>query len=170
MAGHWGWIEPIADFELGEVQVRESESVHTTRFRIFRFRNSLFSSECAQQFTQSPYSFIKVFELLSSNSRAACLISMFSHSPRRHTFFSTQVAIQNFTIVIEMFITAIAHKYVFGHEAYADGSLKIIMDARAAAWKEQTDPNSYAVRQLPFARDALWILFVFSLHGGMLAK
>jgi hypothetical protein len=41
-----------------------------------------------------------------------------------------------------MFITAIAHKYVFGHEAYADGSLKIIMDARAAAWKEQTDPNS----------------------------
>ena len=85
--------------------------------------------------------------------------SILRHSPADSIVLSThrecvytQIAIQNFTIVIEMFITAIAHKYVFGHEAYADGSLKIIMDARAAAWKEQTDPNSYAVRETDYTR------------------
>jgi hypothetical protein len=59
-------------------------------------------------------------------------------------FTEVQVAIQNFLIVIEMFIVAILHKYVFSHVEYQDGSLMIIMNARKAAWKEAENPNSYA--------------------------
>ena len=53
--------------------------------------------------------------------------------------FSTgeiQVGLQNFIICIEMFITAIVHRYTFGHEDYANGALKLIMETRVAMWRD----------------------------------
>ncbi len=34
-----------------------------------------------------------------------------------------QVGLQNFIICVEMLVTAIVHKYTFGHEQYADGKI-----------------------------------------------
>ena len=42
-----------------------------------------------------------------------------------------QVELQEFIICIEMFVAAIAHKYVFDYREYTDGKIKIIMDERA---------------------------------------
>ena len=47
-----------------------------------------------------------------------------------------QVGLQNFIICIEMLITAIAHKWVFGHEQYEDGSVTMIMELRAAEYNK----------------------------------
>ena len=142
MAAHWGWIDRIADFELGEVQVCHCV-VLTYIFSMIRhcWSSYVFHS-IVVVCTDCIFSGFHVHAISTFN-----LPHLPHHFVPRHRHRRTQIAIQNFTIVIEMFITAIAHKYVFGHEAYADGSLKIIMDARAAAWKEQTDPNSYAVRR-----------------------
>lgn len=37
------------------------------------------------------------------------------------SFLEVQVGLQNFIICIEMFITAIGHRFIFGHEDYENG-------------------------------------------------
>lgn len=41
-----------------------------------------------------------------------------------------QVGYQDFLVCIEMFIAAAVHKYTFGHENYADGTLRLLMEQR----------------------------------------
>ena len=63
-----------------------------------------------------------------------------------------QVGLQDFLVCIEMFIAACTHKYTFGSETYADGSLRLIMEQRALYLAEQ----SYKVRpQCTSANDRL---------------
>lgn len=42
-----------------------------------------------------------------------------------------QVGLQDLLVCIEMFIAACFHKYTFGYETYANGSMKLLMDQRA---------------------------------------
>ena len=42
-----------------------------------------------------------------------------------------QVGLQDFIVCIEMFIAAAVHKYTFGWETYANGTMKLLMDQRA---------------------------------------
>ena len=42
-----------------------------------------------------------------------------------------QIGLQDFIVCIEMFIAAAVHKYTFGWETYANGTMKLLMDQRA---------------------------------------
>jgi hypothetical protein len=49
-----------------------------------------------------------------------------------------QVGMQDFLVCIEMFIAACTHKYTFGSETYADGTLRTIMEQRSMYLAEQS--------------------------------
>src|SRR4051812_42268398 len=49
-----------------------------------------------------------------------------------------QVGLQDFCVCIEMFVAAAVHKYTFGYETYANGSMKVLMEQRAIYLAQQS--------------------------------
>lgn len=69
--------------------------------------------------------------------------------------FSTgevQVGLQNFIICIEMFITAIGHRYIFGHEEYADGLIFSFLYCNYRFFKSYYDHPFGNVERTKFRR------------------
>lgn len=60
------------------------------------------------------------------------------HNTPNFSIGEVQVGMQDFLVCIEMFLAACMHKYTFGWEAYADGSLRTIMEQRALYLAEQS--------------------------------
>lgn len=44
---------------------------------------------------------------------------------------AVQTGLQDFLVCLEMFIAAAAHRYTFGYDQYANGTMKLLMDQRA---------------------------------------
>jgi len=58
-----------------------------------------------------------------------------------------QVGMQDFLVCIEMFIAACTHKYTFGSETYADGTLRLIMEQRSMYLAEQSYKRGVEAQQ-----------------------